>query len=159
MAVAMMATPVMADPTEGQKVPITISWTLVPGGYLGSNYTGIVEHRHALGTWDVVLVIDGGAPHAGTVTAVREILIVPQKDGNNILWRESGEMWFPSAGGGFEFNFCVLMQGVGDPTIMRGKSHGLLQGYEAFEGQTINGGHHWKPPGPVVWTGYLLKPD
>ncbi len=158
LAIAMLAIPVYASPTKGQKVPITIRWTLVPGGYLGSNYTGIVEHRHALGTWNVTLAIDGGATYNGTFAAVREVLIVPKKDGNNILWRERGEMWFPSAGGGFEGNFCVLMDGVGNPLEMRAKAHGLLQGYGAFEGQTINAGHHWVGLGPIVWTGYLLKP-
>ena len=157
---AMLVIPAFASPTKGNKVAVTLTWTNPAGTPAGIDETGIVTHRHGIGTWDVELEIDDGPTYIGAaVDTVREILIVPQTDGNNLLWREHLEVSFPEAGGGFEGYFVVLMDGVGNPLELRSKAHGLLHGTGAFEGQTINAGHNWRPPGPLVWTGYLLKPD
>ena len=159
---AMLAIPVCASPTKGNKVAVTITWTSAGVTYV-DDATGNVVHRHAEGNWDpLVLEIDGGPTYTGSaVNTVREGLRVPQKDGLNIIMREYLEMWFPSAGGGFKGHILVWMDGITGPplTVKRARAHGLLQGYGAFEGQTLNAGHKWREPGPeIVWTGYLLKP-
>ena len=147
---AMLAAPVMADPTKGKKVAVTITWTNPAGTPVGIDETGIVVHRHGVGTWDVELEIDAGATYTGAaVDTVREVLAVPQRDGVSLVWREYFETWFESAGGGFAGNMMVLMDGTTGPSP-RAKAHGLLHGYGMFEGQTINGGHHWVRPGPLV---------
>jgi len=54
LAAVMLATPVMADPTKGQKVPIELWWTMT-GTDVETRVTGGVVHRIGLVYWDVVL--------------------------------------------------------------------------------------------------------
>ena len=157
----MLAIPVFAKPTKGNKMEVTITWTSAPASSSVINITGNVQHRHIEGNWDpIVLEIDDGPTYTGSaLNTVREALWIPQKDGMNIVMREYLEMWFPSAGGGFKGNILVWMDGITGPTTLeRARAHGLLQGYGSFEGQTINAGHKWKAEATaIVWTGYLLQ--
>ena len=160
LAVAMLATPVLAKPTKGQKVPVTITFLGQVAEPIKVNDTGVVQHRHGLANWTIVLAIEGGPSYPGeAILNERYVLIVPQKDGNTMIMRESYEIWFPSAGGGFEGTAQIMMDGVGNPLEVKGKAHALLIGTGAFEGKTINAGHHWGTPSlPLHWDGYLLKP-
>lgn len=156
MAVVMLATPVFADPTQGQKAAITINWTRTNRITVDEWWSSdLVRHRHMHVWWDVELIIDGGPPLPGTGYTERDAVRVTQKDGFNNVLHDYYVLTFD--GGGFEGNALIMVQNQGTPDF-RGRAHGLFMGTGDFEGQTINAGHGWVPAGPPVWTGYLLKP-
>jgi hypothetical protein len=159
LAVAMLATPVIAKPTQGQKVAVTLTFTGQVSEPIEVRDTGVVEHRHGHVNWTLILAIQDGPTYMGeAIDTERYVLTVPQENGNKIVFREIYEMWFPSAGGGFVGMASIMMDGVGNPPVV-GKAHALLHGTGAFEGQTLNVGHHralFSPP--IQWDGYLLKP-
>jgi len=159
----MLAAPfigaVMAEPTQGQKVPITITWTSISTVPDVPKIVGNTVHNHGVITWGVAINIDYVPTYTGIAIADRYVVITVQKDGANMKMKEVYDMSIDGEDGGFVGSALILMEGV-MPTggWEKSKAHGLLNGYGAFEGQTINAGHHWAPPGPIVWTGYLLKP-
>lgn len=160
---AIMATPVFADPTQGQKASINLTWTNMSTVNIEVKISGNVVHRHQHITWDIELAIDGGPTLYGTAFVDRDMLIVRQKDGRRLVTVDYCELSFPDEEGGFEGNALIMLEGFssGPPPIWeRSKGHGLFQGTGALEGQTINAGRHWHPFGEsqTIWTGYLLKP-
>jgi hypothetical protein len=155
LIVAMLTTPVFADPTKGQKASITLRWFRTDRLTVDEWWSNGVRHRHVHVWWNVVLEIDGGPTLLGTAFTERDAVRVMQSDGPNNVLNDYYMLTFD--GGGFEGNALILTQNVGTPTF-RVKAHGLLMGTGDFEGQTINAGHHWVAGGPPVWTGYLLKP-
>jgi hypothetical protein len=165
LAVAMLATPVKAEPTQGQKVAVTLSFVGVTGPpeIVDTMDSGPVSHRLVHTTWVVVLEIENGPTFSGTAFDERTIVIVPQKDGTKQITKSHYEFSFPSEGGGFEGNTLLILDGfTGPPPPLweKGKAYSLFQGTGAFEGQTLNFRHTWSPyvAGPIVWDGYLLKP-
>ena len=165
MAMAMLATPVMAAPTKGRKAAITLRFALPPvgGPVEPPKPTGGVLHMHVSQTFNVELEIDDGPTYYGTAVTDRQMLFVPQENGMNLLMRDDYVFSFPDQQGGFEGNAMVLLDGVvTEPSLSweKGKSHGLFTGTGAFEGQTLNAGSPWGPPQPptITWHGYLLKP-
>ena len=161
LAAVMLATPVLAAPPQEKKVPITLTWTITSQVLIEMRITNGVVHRHVHVNWDVELVIDGGPPVTATAFTERNLLIVPQKDGGNLVIRDYYVIDIPGEEGGFEGNALILLDGfiAGTPnTWEASKAHGLFKGTGAFEGQTINAGRHWGPQISPTWTGYLLNP-
>ena len=159
----MLVAPVYADPTQGQKASITLTWTETSTVYAGEpKIVGNVIQFHMYVTWDVELAIDGGPTLYGTAFTDRDMLVVLQKDGGRLVVVDYYELSFPDEEGGFEGNALVMMTGyipIEPPIWEKSRGHGLLHGTGAFEGQTINGGGHWHLFDPEhAWTGYLLKP-
>ena len=164
LAVAMLATPVLAAPTNGQKVPITIHFANQQTTYTSEEITGNVIHRTADVTYDIAIDVDGVPTYTGTASALRNILIVPREVGVDLVLQDDYVFMIDDEEGTFEGSALILLKGYIAPTqttppdYERGKAHALLQGTGGFEGQTINAGHHWVPFGAISWSGYLLKP-
>ena len=154
--------PVMAAPTEGQKVEIEMKWTPIMSSIvvLENRLSNDVTHRHVTLTWNVELKIVGGDTYVGTAFNDRVAVYVPQEDGQNRIFRDYYELSFPSEGGGFKGNAMVFTPGWVAGVYEGVKTHGVFHGTDNFEGQTINAGAMpWEPYNPsMVWPGYLLKP-
>ena len=161
MFAALLVTPVLAAP-KGQKVPITIHFSNQVQTLTDEKITGNVIHRVADVTYDIAIDVDGVLNYyTGTAVALRNILVVPREVGVDLVIKD--DYVFMIDGGTFEGSAVIVLKGYIAPTATsppdyeRGKAHALLQGPDAFDGQTINAGHHWLPFGPITWTGYLLK--
>jgi hypothetical protein len=162
MAVAMLATPVLASPTKGNKVAVTLTFANRIPNVIDEWDSGGVTHTLVINTWKVILEIEGGPTYTGTAIDERKIVAVTQKNEVDQICRSYYELSFPSAGGGFEGNSLLIIDGfTGPPPPMwdKTKIHYLFRGTGAFEGQTLNVGETWTPfGGPLGASGYLLKP-
>ena len=151
------ALPVIAAPTEGQKVTVTLKFTPV-GGPPGDRWTtngGVTQVRDAGLTFNLELTIDGVAtPIIGESVATRDAM---GQRPEMVLYHEHHVMWFPTEGGGFEGYDLLKITDMKSGTDFTLQAHGVYQGTGAFEGQTLN---LWRDKGPSnpVWEGYLLKP-
>lgn len=166
MAVAMLAVPVYAKPTNGpNKVAVTLTFVeRTSRTIIEDKYSNGIRHRLLELTWNVELIVTDGPTLVGTAFAER-ITILNLKSAKNIQ-RDYYEFWFEDEGGGFEGNGLNVLDGfVPAPpppaTWEKSKAYGLFQGTEAFERQTLNIGHTWGEPGSGSeiedWTGYWLK--
>ena len=162
LAVALLATPVYASPTKGNKVAVTLTFSNRVGEVIDEWVSGRVTHRLQINTWDVMLEIEGGPTYLGTAIDERKIAEVMQNNEVDRICRSYYELSFPSAGGGFEGNSLLIIDGfTGSPPPLwdKTKVHYLFKGTGAFEGQTLNVGKTWTPfGGPLGAGGYLLKP-
>ncbi len=150
------ALPVMAAPTDGQKVAVTLKFTPV-GGPPGERWTtngGVTQVRDAGLTYDIELSIDGGPAIIGNSVAARDAM---GKRPVMVLYHEHHVMWFPTEGGGFEGYDLLKITDMNSASDFTLQTHGVYQGTGAFEGQTL---YLWRDKGPAdpVWEGYLLKP-
>lgn len=149
--------PVMAEPTDGQKVAVTLKFTPV-GGPSGDRWTtngGVTQVRDAGLTFNLELTIDGVAtPIIGESFAERDAM---GKRPEMVLYHEHHVMYFPTEGGGFEGYDLLKITDMKSGTEFTLQAHGVYQGTGAFEGQTLN---LWRDKGQSnpVWEGYLLKP-
>jgi ABC-type proline/glycine betaine transport system substrate-binding protein len=150
--------PAMADPTNGQKVEITLTWT--PGSYTYSTHiTGPIIHRHLEYNWKVTLTfVDDGTTYVGTAFTERDVTIIPDDTGTKRTYQDYYTIDFPDQEGGFEGNAVLIVQNYGTSSATQ-MIHGLFKGTGQLEGQTINAGVlPWGPLSSFVWEGYLLKP-
>jgi hypothetical protein len=166
LTVAMLATPVLAEPTKGQKAAITIEWAITSGGpTLPPKETGNVTHTTIALTWDVTLLIDGVPTYSGTATTERKQLIAPAARAGDREFRLLNDYYvltFDGYSGTFEGNALLQTDWSPEGNAYRYSRlcHALLQGTGVFEGQTINAKHDWRANNlPIVWPGYLLKPQ
>jgi sugar-specific transcriptional regulator TrmB len=108
---------------------------------------------------DVELEIEDKPTLIGKAIIEREMVILPQKHGKNLILRDYYEISFPQ-GGGFEGNALVILENITRRTFWeKSKAYALFSGTGTFEGQTLNIGHPWQNfHYPIVWTGYLLNP-
>lgn len=160
LAVAMLATPVMADPTKGQKVPATLRFgdsSTEPGT---AKPAGNTMHGQTTVTWEIAIDIDGVPTHTGTAFAERySVQVAVEGKMTNIILKEVYTIEINEEDGGFVGSVQILMRIFpGMPPSIFGKAHALLVGYGAFEGQTLNVGHPWDSFSGIAWDGYLLKP-
>ena len=152
--------PVMADPTNGQKVPITITFTSPKTIVTGESWRtngDVIQRRDYVVTYKVELDVDGAPPIFGSAVAERDPGMANVPNNEMLLWHEKYVISFPTEGGGFE---GTSVQHYTDFVSMSSYNldiHFLLHGTGEFEGQTINA---WRegPAGPGGATGYLLKP-
>jgi len=158
----LAAAPVMAEPTNGQKVPAIMTFpvppkiTMLDPGEVWKTNGNVSHRRDTIINYTFLFIIDGAPPITGYAITVR--------DGNGIIpktgmfsYHEYYEFWFPTVGGGFEGRglshyFDFVSMSSYDLEI-----HVILHGTGSFEGQTLN---MWRTGGPTGpgWTGYLLKP-
>jgi hypothetical protein len=160
LIVAMLATPAMAAPTNGQKVPITIHFSNQVATNIVDVTTGDVLHRSAEITYDIAVDIDGVPTYTGVAVAERDALFIPRGVGVfDLVLNDDYIMTFDGQEGTFEGHAMILLKdyAMAVPTYEAGKGHALLQGTGVFEGQTINAGHHWLAFAPITWYGYWLK--
>ena len=156
--VVSFALPVMAEPTEGQKVAVTLKFTPVsgPSGDRWTTNGGVTQVRDAGLTYTLELTIDGAQPITimGQSVAERDAM---GKRPEMVLYHEHQVMSFPTEGGGFEGNDLLKLTDFESATEFTIQAHGVYQGTGAFEGQTLN---LWRDKGPAnpVWEGFLLKP-
>ncbi len=169
--------PVLADPTEGQKVPVeqypgssVTTPTVCPRDGVTYPYTGTsrlvddaVQHRYDYGmilkfkfvihyaTGDVTL--DGLS--FNNYDRLWRFDVYPTATGSDAIYHYDAIWWFPTANGGFEGNINFDIKDYNGPNVNL-KTNCLLQGYGSFEGQTVQ--LSLDGPTNTVWTGYLLKP-
>ena len=156
----ILAAPVMAAPTDGQKVPVTIYFSNQVATNIVDTTTGNVVHRVADITYDISVDVDGVPTYTGTAIAERNVLMIPRGAGVfDMILSDDYIMSFDGQDGTFEGQAVIVLKDYAPatPTYEAGKAHALLQGTGVFDGQTINAGHHWVPFGPITWNGYLLK--
>ena len=156
------ATPVIAKPSDGQKVPAILKFptppkvtTLDPGVLTWTK--GNVSHlRDRIINYSFLLIIDDAPPIAGYAIAERDGNGIPYKIGMT-GYHEYYEFWFPTANGGFEGRALNHITDATGPMSYNLDLHVVLHGTGEFEGQTLN---MWRegPPLPGGWFGYLLKP-
>ena len=110
--VAMLATPAMAVPTKGQKVPVTMEWASVDGTRVtveSHDSTDGLSHRILTQKWTVNLFIDGSlTPLEGTADSVRHVLFAFGKLQKAVYYDEY-IISFPSEDGGFEGGAHLLL--------------------------------------------------
>ena len=153
------ALPVMAEPTNGQKVAVTLKLTPVPETSIpGDRWVtngGVTQLRDSGLTYALELAIDGALPIKGISIVVRDPALGKRPE--MVLYHEYHVMSFSTAGGGFEGNALLRLTDFVSSTVYTVQAHGVFQGTGEFEGQTLN---LWRYEGPTggVWEGYLLKP-
>jgi len=159
-AAAMLATPVLAAPTNGQKVPIIIKFTSPQTIVKGESWTtngGVIQRRDFVVGFNVELDVEGESPIFGSAVVERDVGMANVPKNEMLLWHEEYVISFPTEGGGFE---GTLVEHYTDFVSMSSYDldiHFVLLGTGAFERQTINA---WRtgPAGPGGAIGYLLKP-
>ena len=159
-AAAMLATPVLAAPTNGQKVPIIIKFispqTIVKGESWTTN-GGVIQRRGYVVGFNVELDVDGAPAIFGSAVVERDVGMANVPKNEMMLWHEEYVISFPTEGGGFEGTSVEHYTDFVSVSSYNLEIHFVLHGTGAFEGQTINA---WRtgPAGPEGATGYLLKP-
>jgi hypothetical protein len=156
IVISLLTTPVIA--ASPKKIPVTA------GTYAQVNSEpekewetegGIVHEQGIVRTGNVMLNIEGQVPLIGTETEVMNI-VENTKTGRTVV--HSQKLVFTFEGGYFEgvkqseeFNALPL-----EFTL---EQHAVLQGFGAFEGQTLMLTQYWSLemwPNPPVYEGYLL---
>ena len=163
LAVAMLAVPVMAKPTNGpNKVAVTVTMTRNDGGGAGilidpDVFTGPITHRHLLQGFAVIITFEDATTLVGTLKVERKTVWVPQKETLKRIFTDYYVFTFPgdAEDTGFVGNSKVIVDGVKGQSL----AYGLYHGTGDFEGQTLNIGHPWAAFSgtPAPWTGYWLK--
>lgn len=149
--------PVMADPTNGQKVPVRITWSQVGKAVFGDIlYSDGLSHRPITREWTVAIYIDGATTPSVTGTAHSEGLVLWAYTKLEMAnYNDYFELSFPN--GGFEGNAHFLLTNYDATTKTYDiRINALFQGTGIYDGQTLNVGRD-KGPGSYEWFGYLLK--
>ena len=154
LAVAMFVAPVMAEPTNGQKVPAT----LIPGPAVGGAppermwiTNGDIQQIRGrqVDYFPITLTIGSDVYTNGYsynfVNSVFNLKTMVVNTRGLAVWTFAGI-------GGFEGNLEMKLSAIdGSYSI-----HGVLRGFGNFEGQTLMLSYDGPPVG-AVWTGYCLK--
>lgn len=156
----MMVVPVIAEPTKGQKVPVTLKFTPIPSeatlGEFNLNNGNIGQRRGSSANYTVELSIDGAVPIVGKSVAERPISVYNVIKHQSLAIHEIHVMYFSTEEGGFEGNALLQFTEYVSLSDYHIKAHGTFQGTGAFEEQTIV--VSYEGPQGGTWTGYLLKP-
>ena len=170
--------PVMADPTNGKKVPVvqisgaTITQpTVCPPNGLTYPYNGLSRltgQNHTAQRRDYGQIL-GATLIIGETTLVGKSFNnydrminffgnYPVLTGMMMVYHYDAIWDFPTAGGGFEgnINMVITDYNPGPPATYQAKFTTVLHGYGAFEGQTLQ--FTYSGPSGQPWEGYLLKP-
>ncbi len=163
MAVVMLATPlvgmVTAEPTEGQKVPVTLKWANVgPTTTITHDVKGNVSHRVMTQNWKVNITIgDAVTPIQGTAVGERQTLYIYGRKLHGVDQVANDHYVISLPDGGFEGNCHILITDWNSTSrTYNVHLHALFHGTGAYEGQTLN---VWQigPGTNFLWEGYLLK--
>jgi hypothetical protein len=157
---AILATSVFAEPTKGQKVPVRLR-VLGYYSYEGEDYSdytnngGIRIRKNLIVVYDPLkLVFEDGSALVGSaisnVDGVRNLNTDEGIDHYDTLWS------FETPEGGFKGEMQAHHKNMrtAEWTL---NWHFVLQGFGAFEGQTLQISLNGPYPGSPA-TGYLLKP-
>ena len=162
LAAAMLATPVLANPTKGQKVTAEMYVLGFSEDRTGEDYSinitngGIYIERNIIVTYvPIYLIIDGGAPLVGTV--VSNVDMIGNLDKKTAVGHMDAVISFSTPEGGFRGNIQTAQEEIFTPDWTL-RMHSVLQGFGAFEGQTLCLSRTGPYPGAPS-TGYLLKPE
>ena len=149
--------PVMADPTNGQKVSVTIKWARDGSpSFTDYIYSDGLQHRTLERNWKVELFIDGSlTPITGTAHSEGHVLWAYTKL-HMAVYNEYYVISFAS--GGFEGEAHIMAYDYVSSTNYNVKVHGLFTGTGSFEGQTLNAGQDGSGA-TALWEGFLLKPQ
>jgi hypothetical protein len=161
LAVAILAIPVMAEPTKGQKVPVRF----LPLGYYSyegedyGDYTtngGIQIRKNLIVVYDPLQLIflDGGPTLVGNATITVDS--ISNLDKNTQIAHYNAVVLFETPEGGFKGEMLAHHKDMrtSEWTL---DWHFVLQGFGAFEGQTLQIRLNGPYPGSQA-LGYLLKP-
>jgi hypothetical protein len=159
-SVTLMATPVLAVPTQGQQLPVSLKFTPIPGeaspGEYNLNNGNIGQRRDGSQNYTVELSIDGAAPIVGKSVAERPITVYNAIKHQSFTIHEIHVMYFFTEDSGFEGNALLQFTDFVSLSDYHIKAHGTFQGTGEFEGQTLVASYEGPQGG--TWTGYLLKP-
>jgi hypothetical protein len=153
MAVAMLTTPVIAEPTNGQKVPATA--TAIPLGSEDPEYWltngDIGQARGGEETYLLILNIGGTPLPSELVTLVFDEMINFKTDMfvRHYTTLDSG------LDNGFAGNIQLKIYNYYSGIDVHYDIHCVLQGFGVFEGQTLMLSYEGSLP--LTWTGYCLK--
>ena len=155
LTLAMLVTPVMAEPTNGQKVTAT----LVPGDMDSLGWDrrwrtdgDIRQTRgHSINYYPITLTIGDDDPYEDGTSSNLANDVLNLKT-YWLISRDYAQFTFPSAVGGFEGNVWMKVH------IFTGwySLHCVLHGFGDFEGQTLMLSYAGPGEGSL-WTGYCLK--
>jgi len=146
----------MAAPTKSQKVPVEM-WVMGYSVGQGADYRiwflcdgTIMQERNAIVTYDpILLLVDGSLTLFGSAVSVVDSMYNSHK---GIGVNRYDTTWYFD-GGGFKGRMQAITTDFGSQV----QGHCLLQGFGAFERQTLSLSYD----GPIMsldpWTGYLLK--
>ena len=160
LTLAMLATPVLALPTQGLKLParmLILGLEITPVADRTTN-GGILIISETVTYPLILLIVDGEAPLAGTVVS-----FVNSVDNTNKFKKVAQYdlvMSFAAPEGGFEGNAEARLTSMYSPDWML-YIHCVLQGFGYFEGQTLQLSYNGPltfDPVAGAWTGYILKP-
>lgn len=159
MTVAMLATPVLAEPTKGQKVaaelyPQTWPYYEVPPEKEWTTNGGIEQSRGGqTDYYPIALRIGSNLYNDGYSTNINDEVF----NSKTLVWNvRSDTVWEWEDIGGFAGNIEMKLwfeEGIPYPYY---SIHTLMHGFGDFEGQTLILSYDGPLPG-AVWTGYCLK--
>jgi len=154
MAVAMLATPVMAEPTKGQKVAAS----LIPGPQVGGSppekqwiTNGDIQQIRGREVYyfPIILTIGSDVYTGGYSSNVNDVAFNLKTAVVNI---RTEAVWTFVGIGGFEGNLKMKLSAIDGWYSI----HCVLFGFGDFEGQKLMLSYDGPPVG-AVWTGYCLK--
>lgn len=153
------AVPVMAAPSEEQKVAVKVTFTITSSIVVERWTTdGNISHRLLSQVWSVDLTIgDSSTPIKGTAAVIRDTDYRYTKPGGvDQVINDDYVFSFPTEGGGFEGHSHAMITDYISRTDYDIRVHVLLHGTGEFEGQTLNAWQSGSGATPL-WEGYLLK--
>jgi len=154
LAVAMFVAPVMAEPTNGQKVPATLVAAPQVGGappekmWITNGDIQQIRGRQVI-YFPITLTIGSDVYTDGySYNFVNSVFNL-----NTMVVNVRGlAVWTFDNVGGFEGNLEMKLSAIDGYYSI----HGVLRGFGNFEGQTLMLSYDGPPVG-AVWTGYCLK--
>ena len=157
LAVVMVAAPVMAEPTRGQKIPASMtvvgSEPEVPGEVWITN-GGVLHDWNGQHTIYNILTI-GRQDYNVYSSNVRDITL-NLKTGAGVIHYDA--VWYiPGEGSDSGFKGNVEAKFYLSETGVRLVVHCVTHGFGDFEGQTVMLSYEGPSGVGVVWTGYCLK--
>ena len=160
LVISMFVIPVMAEPTKGQKVSVRLR-VLGYYSYEGEDYRdytnngGIRIRKNLMVVYDPLqLVFDDGSTLVGS--AISNVDSISNLDKKTQVAHYDTVWSFVTPEGGFKGEMLAHHKNMRTPEWTL-DWHFVLQGFGAFEGQTLQIRLNGPYPGSPA-TGYLLKP-
>ena len=154
LAVAMLIAPVLAEPTKGLKVPATLVAAPQVGGAPPEKQWmtngGIGQTRGKQNDYYPIILTIGSDVYTNGYSYNFGNSVFNSK--TMVLNFRGYAVWTFEGIGGFEGNLEMKLSAIDGYYSI----HGVLRGFEDFEGQTLMLSYDGPPVG-AVWTGYCLK--
>lgn len=155
----ILAAPVLATPTEENKVRVTLTWTNTgPTTIIYHDVTGNVSHRNMTQNWAVKIFIgDDQTPIQGTAFGERQTLYIYGRKEQGVDQVANDHYVITLPGGGFEGNTHILITDWNSTSRTYNVNlHALFHGTGVYDGQTLNA---WQngPGTTMLWEGYLSQ--